>query len=167
MKLEQFNQCPEVEARENLTRCCGSERFVDLMLAKRPFASKAEILSDAEIIWEKLAEEDWRQAFLHHPKIGDLSSLKEKYGNTKEWAAGEQRGAAEASSQTLEDLAAGNEAYEKKFGFIFIVCATGKSASEMLYLLKQRLPNDPQSEIKIAMREQNKITMLRLEKLLV
>lgn len=167
MDLVTFNACPEAEARENLSRCCGSARFVDAMLAKRPFKSKAEILSEAEITWEKLDEVDWREAFLHHPKIGDLNSLKAKFASTRDWASGEQQGTAGATEETLEALAQGNEAYEQKFGFIFIVCATGKSASEMLYLLKERLPNEPRSEIKIAMREQNKITLLRLEKLLV
>ncbi|RZK26134.1 MAG: OHCU decarboxylase, partial [Hymenobacter sp.] len=113
-----------------------------------------------------LSEADWREAFTHHPKIGDVSALREKFASTATWAAGEQGAVRQASQSTLEALAAGNEAYAQRFGYIFIVCATGKSAAEMLALLQARLPHEPAQEIKIAMSEQAKITRLRLEKLL-
>jgi 2-oxo-4-hydroxy-4-carboxy-5-ureidoimidazoline decarboxylase len=105
------------------------------------------------------------EAFTHHPKIGDAKSLAEKFATTKEWASNEQSGVNEASILTLNKLAEGNKAYEEKFGYIFIVCATGKSASEMLSLLESRITNTPEVEIEIAMREQNKITHLRIDKL--
>jgi 2-oxo-4-hydroxy-4-carboxy-5-ureidoimidazoline decarboxylase len=105
------------------------------------------------------------EAFEHHPKIGDINSLKEKYPNTKEWASDEQAGINVASEEVLHAVAKGNEDYEKKFGYIFIVCATGKSAGEMRQILESRLMNNPDEEIQIAAEEQNKITKLRLEKL--
>jgi 2-oxo-4-hydroxy-4-carboxy-5-ureidoimidazoline decarboxylase len=124
------------------------------------------LLQTAEEIWYSCKEDDWKEAFTHHPKIGDIDSLKEKFTSTAQWASGEQSGVNVAAQDILEALVTGNNMYEKKFGYIFIVCATGKSAKEMLDLLLARLRNDPQKEIQIAMGEQNKITKLRLEKLL-
>jgi 2-oxo-4-hydroxy-4-carboxy-5-ureidoimidazoline decarboxylase len=95
-----------------------------------------------------------------------MASLEKKFGNAAQWSANEQSNVANASKEILETLAKGNQDYETKFGYIFIVCATGKSAAEMLALLQSRLPNDPEKEIEIAADEQNKITRLRLEKLL-
>ena len=106
------------------------------------------------------------EAFAHHPKIGDLDSLKKKFASTSLWAAGEQSGVENPENQTITKLATKNEAYENKFGYIFIVCATGKSAEEMLLLLKERLKNNFEEEIAIAMNEQMKITRIRLEKIL-
>ncbi|MNT52311.1 OHCU decarboxylase [compost metagenome] len=120
----------------------------------------------AEHIWRGLGPEDWKEAFEHHPRIGDLDSLKAKYANTRDWAAGEQSGAASAPEEVLQALAEGNQTYEAKFGHLFIVCATGKTAKEMLDLLQARLPNAPQVELGIAADEQRKITRLRLEKLI-
>ena len=103
---------------------------------------------------------------LNHPKIGDVESLSKKYENTKTWAVGEQKGVENADRAVIEKLAEGNKTYEEKFGHIFIVCATGKSAAEMLSMLEGRMKNDPKDEILIAAGEQNKITRLRLKKLL-
>jgi len=136
------------------------------MLPFFPADDMAELLYDAEDQWYECSEADWLEAFSQHPKIGDMASLKEKFATTAGWAGDEQGAVSEANQQTLEALAKGNEDYEKKFGFIFIVCATGKSANEMLQLLLQRLPNNREEEIKIAMDEQNKITQIRLQKLL-
>jgi len=135
------------------------------MLPFFPADDMVELLYDAEDQWYECTEADWLEAFGHHPKIGDMDSLKKKFATTAGWASGEQGAVAEASEQTIEALAKGNAEYEKKFGFIFIVCATGKSADEMLQLLQQRLPNDKEHEIVIAMDEQNKITQIRLQKL--
>jgi 2-oxo-4-hydroxy-4-carboxy-5-ureidoimidazoline decarboxylase len=131
-----------------------------------PFDSPAALYEASEQIWYNLTEADWREAFQHHPKIGDVNALKEKFASTATWAAGEQGAVRQASQDTLEALAAGNDAYERKFGYIFIVCATGKSADEMLALLQARLPNEPTQESHVSMDEQAKITRLRLEKLL-
>lgn len=125
-----------------------------------------ELLEDVEEQWWKCNEDDWKEAFAHHPKIGDIESMKKKFASTAEWASGEQSGVQTASDKTLMALAEGNRQYEEKFGYIFIVFATGKSAEEMLQLLQERLKNDPEEEIQIAADEQNKITKLRIEKLL-
>lgn len=137
-----------------------------MLIASRPYASEAELYSASDRIWQSLKAEDWLEAFRHHPKIGDLESLKTKFASTSDWASGEQGGVALASERVIEELAAGNTIYEEKFGYIFIVCATGKTAGEMLALLQERLHNSPDVEIVRAMEEQNKITRLRLEKLL-
>ena len=108
---------------------------------------------------------DWREAFAHHPKIGDVESLRRKFASTSVWTAGEQSGVVGAEEAVLTALAEGNAAYEARFGYIFIVCATGKSAGEMLEILQTRLLSGPRTELRVAAEEQKKITRLRLEKL--
>lgn len=167
MTLKELNTLSKKETVENLMLCCGSTKWADKMTAERPFSTKEELLKKAESIWKnEMDESDWREAFTHHPKIGDIDSLREKYASTKKWAEGEQKGASEASEDVLKKLAEYNQTYEDKFGYIFIVCATGKSAAEMLSILEDRLENDPKEELLIAADEQRKITEIRLEKLL-
>ncbi|QHV94193.1 2-oxo-4-hydroxy-4-carboxy-5-ureidoimidazoline decarboxylase [Spirosoma endbachense] len=167
MILPELNQLPVNQLKAALVTCCGSTAWVNEMAKTFPVESKESLFEQAEISWFSLNESDWREAFDHHPKIGDINSLREKFANTSTWASGEQSGVSTASQQVLEDLSEGNRLYETKFGYIFIVCATGKSADEMLEILNSRLPNSPEDEILIAMQEQNKITKIRLEKLLV
>ena len=153
-------------AREALARCCGAERWVQGMLARRPFASRAALLDAATEVWAELGPEDYREAFTHHPEIGvSLEELRQKFGTTAAWASAEQAGAAGASEATLRALAQGNQAYRAHFGYSFIVCATGKSAEEMRGLLEARLTNSVELELRVAAAEQAKITRLRLEKL--
>jgi 2-oxo-4-hydroxy-4-carboxy-5-ureidoimidazoline decarboxylase len=166
MAIQDFNSLPDQELKEALFKCCGSHKWVDRLSVLFPMRDEEHLFSDAEQLWYDLEEKDWLEAFTHHPKIGDLNSLKEKFANTAKWASGEQAAVNNTSDDVLRELAEGNQLYENKFGFIFIVCATGKSAEEMLSLLKSRLPNSHEMEIKIAMGEQNKITRIRLEKLL-
>jgi len=149
-----------------LSKCCGARAWVQRMLPFIPADDLVELLEDAESQWWLCNEEDWKEAFTHHPKIGDLDSLKKKFANTAVWASGEQSGVNTATDVILNALAEGNRLYEEKFGYIFIVCASGKSAEEMLGMLNERLKNNPEDEIRIAADEQNKITLLRLEKLL-
>jgi allantoinase len=153
--------------RSNLLKCCASSRWVGVILAARPFADDAALLEAAARYWWELDRDDWLEAFAAHPKIGDIDSLRAKFANTRQWAGGEQAGVAEASEVVLQRLAKLNDEYEKKFGYIFIVCATGRSADEMLAILESRLPNDADTEIKIAAGEQLKITELRLQKLTI
>jgi 2-oxo-4-hydroxy-4-carboxy-5-ureidoimidazoline decarboxylase len=148
-----------------LFKCCGSSSWVSALEKQMPFQSIAELKSASDQIWFALSEADWKEAFSHHPKIGDTESLKKKFASTSHWAEGEQSGVQQANDKVLLDLKNGNDAYEKKFGYIFIVCATGKSAEEMLQLLEDRIKNNPAEEIRIAAEEQNKITHLRLDKL--
>ena len=164
--IETLNQGEWQDTEAKLRQCCGATRWVAGMMARRPFASVAELLQVADEIWWALGPADWREAFTHHPKIGDLASLRAKFANTQAWAASEQASVREASEAVLTRLAQGNAAYEQKFGYIFIVCATGKRAPEMLALLEQRLHHDPASELKVAAEEQRKITQIRLNKLL-
>ncbi len=136
------------------------------MVQRRPFRDAGEMAQTSERIWESLSEKDWKEAFSHHPRIGDVNSLRAKFAPTRKWAEGEQAGVRETTEETLNALASGNADYEKRFGFIFIVYATGKSAEEMLGLLNARLQNSPDQEIRIAAGEQAKITNLRLQKLM-
>ncbi len=151
--------------KNEIFNCCGCTLWAKRLAAQFPFNSLAELKKESDAIWFSLSENDWKEAFTHHPKIGDVESLKKKFASTAAWASNEQSSVQIATEQVLIDLKKGNDAYEKKFGYIFIVCATGKSADEMLAILNSRLPNSPEKEIKIAAAEQNKITHLRLEKL--
>lgn len=166
MTIERLNQVDATELAEHFTRCCGSSRWVQGMIAMRPFLDKQDLFVKADQVWESCGQADWLEAFTHHPKIGDVESLRKKFASTSEWAGNEQSGVNEASSETIGKLAKGNADYEDKFGFIFIVCATGKTADEMLALLNERLPNDQEKELRIAAGEQAKITRIRLEKLI-
>jgi 2-oxo-4-hydroxy-4-carboxy-5-ureidoimidazoline decarboxylase len=166
MTVAQLNSLPPAALKEALAKCCGATAWVAQMAAAFPVKDKQQLLDEAERTWFACSESDWREAFTHHPKIGDISSLKEKFASTSQWAEGEQSSVRHTSEQVLQALAEGNTQYEQKFGYIFIVCATGKRAEEMLALLEARIHNAPADEIKIAMGEQNKITKIRLEKLL-
>jgi OHCU decarboxylase len=155
---------PEI-ASELLARCCGSSRWVTRMLSGRPFASDAALHAAADEAWADLDRADYLEAFAHHPRLGeDMAKLRERFG-AADWAAGEQSGVAEAEEATLEALRAGNLAYEERFGFVFLLCATGKGAHEVLDRLEDRIGNDPAMELHIAAAEQAKITHLRLDKM--
>ncbi|HHJ35163.1 MAG TPA: 2-oxo-4-hydroxy-4-carboxy-5-ureidoimidazoline decarboxylase [Gammaproteobacteria bacterium] len=166
MSLEALNDATGSEAIKMFRQCCSSEVWVAKMVSGRPYMDAAALHVAADDCWKDMAEGDYLQAFEGHPKIGDVGSLKEKYANTEELASGEQSSVDSATDDTIRKLAEGNARYEKKFGFIFIVCATGKSAKEMSSLLQARLPNDRAAELKNAAEEQRKIFHLRLEKLL-
>jgi 2-oxo-4-hydroxy-4-carboxy-5-ureidoimidazoline decarboxylase len=164
--LDQLNRLDEAAARAALERCCGARRWVERVCAAHPWRDGAALVAAAERAFDGLERADWLEAFAHHPRIGDMASLRAKYASSAAWAGEEQRGAAAAGETTLGALAEGNRAYEERFGYIFIVCATGKSADEMLALLRARMPNPPEREVRIAAEEQMKITRLRLAKLL-
>lgn len=160
-----LNHAADNDVRSELTKCCAASRWVEAMLGARPFADDAAVLQGAADCWWRLERADWLEAFAAHPKIGDVDSLRAKFANTRQWAGGEQAGVAGAAETVLQRLAQLNADYERKFGYIFIVCATGKSADEMLAILESRLPNDTEAELNIAAAEQLKITELRLKKL--
>ena len=162
---QRLDQAHEEEARSLLTQCCGARRWVERMLERRPFANRASLHEAATEEWNKLEASDWREAFSHHPKIGDRDSLRTRFPATHTLSEREQAGVGGASEAMLDALAEGNRQYEERSGYIFIVCATGKSAEEMLTLLYQRLPNDEDSELRIAASEQQKITAIRLDQL--
>jgi 2-oxo-4-hydroxy-4-carboxy-5-ureidoimidazoline decarboxylase len=152
---------PEV-ARELLARACGSRRWVDRMMARRPFANDAKFLMAARVEWFALGESDWLEAFAQHPRIGDRAALEARFPNTHDLSAKEQAAVGAAREEVLTALADLNQQYYDRFGFTFIVCATGKSAEEMLALLRERLPHDRATELRVAADEQAKITALRL-----
>ncbi|CAN5176000.1 2-oxo-4-hydroxy-4-carboxy-5-ureidoimidazoline decarboxylase [soil metagenome] len=165
MTIAAFDHLPMDEKRNLLTQCCGASVWVDKMLKALPVEDLVDLMETAEEKWYECNKADWKEAFSHHPKIGDINSLKEKFASTAKWAAGEQSGVNNTADDILNNLSQGNRKYEEKFGYIFIVCATGKSAEQMNLLLRERINNDTAEEIKIAAEEQNKITMLRLQKL--
>lgn len=165
MNLEKFNTLPEVEAREILLRSCHSTAWVNKVLQNRPYASESVFRNEIAHLWFGLTEEDWLDAFRAHPMIGDIDSLRSKFSNTKEMASREQGSAlASAREEELGELSKLNQEYLEKFGFIFIIFATGKSAKEMLYFLRERIVRSRSEEIRTAAEEQLKITLLRLEK---
>lgn len=163
--LDRLNTLPTLEMIEQFRKCCGASAWCRAMTTARPHLTLAALHDAADRCFDDLTEADWLEAFAAHPKIGDLQSLRMKYAGNKEWSGGEQAGVNHADEAVLHKLAEGNAAYEAKFGFIFIVCATGKSAAEMLAILESRLPNDRATELPIAAGEQRKITHLRLDKL--
>ncbi|MDE0792175.1 MAG: 2-oxo-4-hydroxy-4-carboxy-5-ureidoimidazoline decarboxylase [SAR324 cluster bacterium] len=165
MNLAELNQGDSEQARIELLKCCGSSKWVNNILAARPFSSVDQLHVQAEKIWLELGKDDYLEAFAAHPKIGE-SKVPEKAKNTENWTRKEQAGMLNAADPVKLELEKQNRKYEKKFGYIFIVCATGKSAEEMLDLLQQRLENIPMIEINIAAWEQNKITKLRLNNML-
>ena len=167
MTIEALNALTPSEANEQFKLCCGASNWVEKMNQNRPFQDKNEVYQQAESIWFSLSSEDWLEAFTHHPKIGNIDSLRNKFRNTKSISENEQSGVNNATEGTLKDLAESNQLYEDRFGFIFIVCAAGKSADEMLALIKIRLKNNMDTEMLNAANEQNKITQLRLKKLLL
>jgi 2-oxo-4-hydroxy-4-carboxy-5-ureidoimidazoline decarboxylase len=159
MNLEELNALDENAAAQEFLRCCGSSRWATRMAQARPFASADEMSAAADTAWWALARPDWLEAFAAHPQIGSSAPVSA-------WSAMEQTGVAGAAERTRLRLAEANRDYQTRFGYIFIVCATGKSADEMLDLLEARLRHDPDHELRIAAEEQRKITQLRLTKLL-
>ncbi|MDX1407122.1 MAG: 2-oxo-4-hydroxy-4-carboxy-5-ureidoimidazoline decarboxylase [Saprospiraceae bacterium] len=165
MDLKTFNQLDTSDALAVLQKCCGSRTWCEFMDSQRPFEEDERLYAAALHAWyARCHRQDWIEAFSHHPKIGDLESLEQRFGASADLAENEQGQVRSAPREVLEALAEANEVYEEKFGYIFIVCATGKSALEMLLLISERLDNHPDDEIRVAMGEQAKITALRLAK---
>lgn len=162
---EQLDRAPPDDARRMLSRSCASVAWVEGMLARRPFGSMDALLASARDVWWRLGPDAWKQAFAAHPRIGDRAALAARFPATHDLSAREQAGAAGAGEDVLTALATANDAYAARFGYTFIVCATGKTAAEMLALLHDRLGNDPDTEIRLAAEELAKITALRLQQL--
>ncbi len=164
--LERFNRLPRQRALRALLDCCGSKQWAQQMAAHRPFTDESQLFEAADKTWSVLAREDWLEAFQHHPPIGETRAAAKQSATASRWSAREQFSAQKAEPGVLEALAAQNRAYAEKFGYVFLICATGKSSEEILNALRLRLPNDPDTELSIAAEEQRKITRLRLEKVL-
>jgi OHCU decarboxylase len=161
--LTEFNALPAAQAESALRDCCGAARWAAGVVERRPFDTMEALGQAAQGIWRSLERADWLEAFSHHPQIGEKAAS----GSTsaRAWAAEEQSGAQRAAKDVKTRLAQGNRAYFEKFGYIYIVCATGKSVQEMLAILEERLQNDPAKELSIAAEQQRLITHIRLEKL--
>ncbi len=158
MTLAELNALPNTEAQRELLKCCGSQRWVKAMSAQRPFATTDDLFNAADAVARELTAEDWLEAFAAHPRIGERSPSP--------WSQQEQASALDADAGVQQELARGNQEYEERFGFIFIVFATGKTPDEILELMEQRLKNDRTAEIHNAAKEQRRITRDRLKKLL-
>jgi OHCU decarboxylase len=164
MTLSEFNALPSEQAESSLMDCCGSARWAATVAARRPYANAEALHKAADSVWWKLDRADWLEAFSHHPQIGNKPANGSE--SARQWAEGEQTGARSASGDVKTRLARANRAYFEKFGYIYIVCATGKTAEGMLAILNQRLQNDLASELSVAAEQQRLITRIRLDKLL-
>lgn len=162
---QRLDRAPPADLRTLLFTCCGSARWVDAMAACRPFGSNDQLLAAARRTWWALTPADWQEAFSHHPKIGDRRQDQNTIAATRHLSVKEQALVADAPGDILAALEQANRAYELRFGYIFIVCATGRSAAEMLQMLHERLGNDPETEIRIAAEQQAQITAIRLKAL--
>lgn len=165
-RIEWLNSLLTVDAEAEFLKCCGSRNWARALTDSRPFVDAAALFQQADRIWRSLPDKDWLEAFRAHPKIGEQKAVAVQSEQARSWSAQEQAGVSDAATETKAALATGNREYEERFGFIFIVCATGKTSGEMVAILNQRLQNDPGAELRLAAEEQGKITSLRLEKLL-
>jgi len=169
--LKRLNGLPSDAAEAEFLGCCGASRWAREMAARRPFNDFTHLFAAADEIWRGLGREDWLEAFSHHPQIGEKRAEKQMEAGagqplSSRWSAEEQSGTQDKSAEITARLTEGNRAYQQRFGYIFIVCATGKTAREMLAILERRLQNDASAELNVAAEEQRLITHLRLEKLL-
>jgi len=159
--IDRLNALPAAAAEAAFLACCGSRTWARRMAEGRPYDSRDALLAAADRVWASVADADRLEAFGAHPRIGERKAGE---GEDRRWSAQEQAGAAGARDSILAALTEANRVYDQRFGHIFIVCATGKGAEEMIGLLQARLANDPQTELRIAAEEQGKITRLRLMK---
>lgn len=163
--VARLNAMPRQELALHLQACCGSMRWVDGMIARRPWLTPAAVLAASDDVCRILSREDWLEAFAHHPRLGESRAAVTQDARARGWSAREQGGLSTAAVELKTALAAANEAYEAAFGYICIICAEGRDAEELLAITRARLSNAPKIEMRIASEEQRKITRLRLQKL--
>jgi len=164
-KIASLNSLSRSEAENELLKCCGCKEWARRVLAERPFESVASLIAKADRVWWSLDPRDWLEAFHSHPKIGEKKAAAATAADAQRWSEDEQSGTRNSAAETMAALAQLNRVYEEKFGYIFIVCASGKSSAEMLAILRGRLENPAGQELQIAAAEQAKITELRLKRL--
>lgn len=162
--LPRWNSMPREKAVEEILPCCGSHAWARAMATRRPIRTKADLLAACDAIWRDLPVSDWIEAFQSHPRIGDSKAPSAASAQSARWSRTEQQNVGSAGEAVKAALAEGNRAYEQLFGRIFIVCATGKSAEEILEILERRLRNDDQTELLEAAEQQRQIAHLRLKK---
>ena len=164
--LSDWNKAEGPTALDTMLACCGARRWAEAMLALRPIDSVLALSAAADRIWSTIDEADWIQAFACHPRIGERSARRASQKSVA-WSRQEQSSASNAAERVLAELAAGNALYEERFGFTYIVCATGRNAEEMLAILNRRLASDRAAELHEAAEQQRQITQIRLGKWLV
>jgi 2-oxo-4-hydroxy-4-carboxy-5-ureidoimidazoline decarboxylase len=164
--LASWNHADENAARDAMIACCGSKRWAAAMVALRPIASVGALSEAADRVWAAMWEADWLEAFAGHPRIGERQRASTSLQSVA-WSKQEQAQASTVGDRVLAELAEGNNLYEQRFGFTFIVCATGKSAEEMLGILNRRLAGGRETELREAAEQQRQIMQIRLEKWLV
>ena len=162
--LARWNGLETEQAAKEILPCCGSRVWAQAVAARRPLESESSLVQCSDEIWKRLSSEDWQEAFSTHPRIGERKAPPPASSQSAAWSQQEQKNVADAGEQVQSALADGNRAYERRFGRVFLVCATGKSASEILAILQRRLKNDDATELLEAAEEQRKITNLRLKK---
>jgi 2-oxo-4-hydroxy-4-carboxy-5-ureidoimidazoline decarboxylase len=165
MKVADFNRLPDEEAGALLAHCCGATRWVDGMLVGRPYHSLAEVVARAGQVWRGTGPADWAEAFSHHPRIGESRTEAPVGPAARRWSAAEQTGVAAADAMARRALAEANREYEQRFGWIYIVCASGRGPEELLENIRGRMANAPEQELAIAAGEQERITRQRLGRL--
>jgi len=167
--LDAWNKADEASALEAMLACCGAKRWAEAMVALRPIESVIELSEAADRVWATMQEADWMEAFACHPRIGERPPRRTAHTGAKSaaWSKQEQSSAADAAEKVLAEIAEGNARYEERFGFTYIVCATGKTAEEMLAILKRRLNSDREKELREAAEQQRQITQIRLGKWLI
>ena len=162
--LTRWNRLSVQEAVQEILACCGSEVWARELATRRPITDESTLVAASDEIWSRLSREDWLEAFLKHPRIGDGQAPPDASTKSAAWSAEEQQNVAAAGESVQASLARANREYERRFGRVFIVCATGKSAREILDILNRRLQNDDAAELNEAAEEQRKITNTRLKK---
>jgi 2-oxo-4-hydroxy-4-carboxy-5-ureidoimidazoline decarboxylase len=162
--LTRWNLLPADEAANEVLACCGSREWARRVVSARPFANRASLLAACDEAWRNLGASDWTEAFRSHPRIGETGAEKPSPGQSTVWSEQEQQGAAGADDVVKDALAEGNRKYEGRFNRIFIVCASGKTATEILEILRRRLQNDPETELREAGEQQRQIMHLRIKR---
>jgi OHCU decarboxylase len=164
--LTAWNKADEATAFDAMIACCGARRWASAMVALRPIGSVLDLSEAADRVWGTMEEADWMEAFVCHPRIGERKAAHAA-ARSVAWSKQEQSSASGAAEQVLAEIAEGNACYEERYGFTYIVCATGKSAEEMLTILKRRLLSDRAAELIEAAEQQRQITQIRLGKWLI
>jgi OHCU decarboxylase len=163
--LARLNALPREQAVAELMQCCGAHLWAEAMASARPFPNRGILLQTADALWHALTPEDWLEAFEAHPRIGERAAAHAPAQHAQ-WSTEEQSGTREASNATMDEIATLNREYEERFGHVFLICATGRSADEMLAALRQRIHHSPAEELRTAAEEQRRIMRIRLEKML-
>jgi 2-oxo-4-hydroxy-4-carboxy-5-ureidoimidazoline decarboxylase len=162
--LARWNALPVENAVKEILACCGSKVWAGEMAGQRPFPDVTTLLAASDETWSNLTAEDWMEAFRSHPRIGDSRAAPCATAQSANWSAQEQKNVAAGGDAVKIALADANREYERRFRHIFIVCATGKSAPEILEILRGRLENDGPTELREAAEQQRQITHIRIKK---